>query len=223
MSSKTGLSRFCHFALLFALIGSGLGCGSGGGGGNDPGKLDPHPPHFGGLTGSSASNITGDVELTAKTAADGETPQEQLVYLIYVSTTFPVDRSVETPYQFTGADACTDKECRFQITDLKDDGTTTYFFASRAKDAAGNLDEDPHPDEEVEGFPVTPTRFTDPGNNSGGGNGGTGTLSPQSLNVDPNKHAVRTPLQDKPASPNLHETVKRGHLGAGERSVDRQR
>lgn len=193
MSSKTSMKRFWHFILLFALIGTGFGCGSGGGGshsgnGNsNTGQADANPPRFAGLTGIVSPSSTGNVELTANEASDGETPPEQLTYLIYASTTFPVDQSAISPYTFTGADACSGGQCRFVITDLSKDGNTTYHFSSRAKDAAGNLDLDPHPTEENSSFSVTPLKF------SGVGNDG-GDSSASSLNVDPSRHAVHPAL-----------------------------
>ncbi|NKE70643.1 hypothetical protein [Candidatus Manganitrophus noduliformans] len=192
MSSKTSIKWFWHFILLFAMIATGFGCGSGGGGGNsggnnDPGQNDANPPRFAGLTGIVSPSNTGNVELTADEASDGETPKEQLVYLIYASTTFPVDQAAITPYTFNGVDSCSGGQCRFVVTDLNKDGNTTYYFSSRARDGAGNVDRDPHPTEENSSFSVTPLKF------SGIGDDGGNPLG-SSLNVDPARHAVHPAL-----------------------------
>ncbi|HLG21375.1 MAG TPA: hypothetical protein VI382_01070 [Candidatus Manganitrophaceae bacterium] len=194
MSSKIGFQRVCRALLLFLLTGVGLGCGNNGGGSpSGSNKADAQPPLFGGLNGVSSAISDGNVELTSDTASDAETPSDQLVYLIYVSASFPVDRSGEASYTFKGAESCAAGPCRFVITDLAKDGTVKYYFASRARDAAGNLDADPHPMEENGSLSASPLKLTSFGGDGGGGPSGGGG-GPTSLNVDPNKHAVHPSL-----------------------------
>jgi|GEM_PF-3813425 len=182
MSSKT--VRFCHFALLLALLATGFGCGSGGGGGNGGGTTkgqDNTPPHFAGLNKVSV-DPTGNVILNSPEATDDQTPGPQLTYLIYVANSpDAIQKNGTTPYNFTGANACSNGQCTFTITDLKKDGNTTYYFGSNAKDAAGLLDQDPHPDEAA--LKATPLAVT------------TGGFSASSsLNVNPTLDATHPAL-----------------------------
>lgn len=190
MSSKTSMKRFWHFILLFAMIGTGFGCGSGGGGGNhSKGGPDASAPRFTGLNGVSSEN-NGNVILTAPEATDDQTSAAEMSYLIYIATSPEgVQRTGETPYVFTGAQACSGGQCTFTLTDLTKDGTTTYYFGSHARDAAGNLDQEEHAAEaSLQATPLLVTTQPIPGN--GGGN----IITSSSLNADATLHAVHPSL-----------------------------
>lgn len=196
MSSKTSMKRFWHFIILLALIGTGFGCGSGGGGGNGGGGKtegpDTTPPQFIGLNGATSDN-NGNVVLTSPEATDDRTAGPEMSYLIYVATSPDgIQRNGTTPYTFTGANACANGQCTFTITDLKKDGTTTYFFGSDAKDAAGNLDGGAHPNEAA--LKATPLAVSPQPIGGGNGGGGGGIIPSSSLNVNPALHAAHPSL-----------------------------
>lgn len=148
---------------------------------------DTTRPTFGGLTDSQL-NSAQDVVLTAPQATDDRTPAAEMTYLIFVSTTTPVDTAGDTPHQFPGTQ-CSNGTCTFTITGLAKDGTT-YHFASRAQDKAGNRDQDTHPSETA-GLSESPLAIT-PQAPPGGGNPASPdeTVSAFSLNVDKTKDAV---------------------------------
>ena len=193
MSSKTSLMRFGRFALLLALLATGFGCGSGGGGGDkSKGGPDTSPPQFTGLNGVSSDN-DGNVVLTSPEATDDQTGAPEMSYLIYVATSPDgIQRNGTTPYTFTGASACSNGQCAFTVTDLNKDGTTTYYFGSNAKDAAGHLDADAHPSEAaLKATPLVVATQPIPGGN-GGGDGGI--VASSSLNSNAGLHAVHPSL-----------------------------
>lgn len=199
MSSKTSMKRFWHFIILFVLIGTGFGCGSGGGGGNSGkgGGPDTAPPHFQGLSKAEADpSGNGNIMLTAPEATDDQTGGPEMTYLIYVAETPEgIQRNGTTPHTFPGAGACNGGQCTFTLTGLKNDGSTTYYFGSNAKDAAGNLDQDAHPNEAA--LKVTPVSVTPQpiGGGNGGGGGGDGSIiASSSLNANGAMHAVHPSL-----------------------------
>lgn len=190
MSSKTSIKWFWHFILLFAMIATGFGCGSGGGGGSSSKEgPDNSAPRFTGLNGVSSEN-NGNVILTAPEATDDQTAGSEMSYLIYVATSpSEIERNGTAPYTFTGTDACNGEQCTFTLTDLNKDGTTTYYFGSHARDAAGNLDQDEHAAEaSLQATPLLVTTQPIPGN--GGGN----IITSSSLNADATLHAVHPSL-----------------------------
>lgn len=148
MLSKTSSStRFWHHVALIAFMAvaevgcGGGGGGTGGGGGGSPGGPDAAAPHFAGLKAVSQDN--GNVVVTSDEGSDDVTPKDQLTYLIYASTVFPVDKTA--PHlTATGAQACANGSCNFAINDLVKDGKTKYYFASNVKDISGNVDADAH-------------------------------------------------------------------------------
>ncbi|MBI3802495.1 MAG: hypothetical protein HY282_01880 [Nitrospirae bacterium] len=195
MSSKIGFTRFGRFTLLLAFLAA-TGCGSGGGGGgNGGGSTTPTPdttaPRFTGLNGATTDS-SGNVVLTSPAATDDKATAAALTYLIYVGTSpDTIDKNATPSHTFTGASACATGPCTFTLTDLNKDGKITYYFASNAKDAAGNLDQDAHPTEAS--LKVTPTTITpQPGGGNGGGGGGI--IPSSSLNVNPAMHAVHPSL-----------------------------
>ncbi len=199
MSSKTsGTMRFWRYVALLAIVAVEFGCGGGGGGtgGGGGNPVDTTAPNFAGLQAAEFNQTTDSVEVTAAEASDGETPKSQLVYLIYVSDQPTVDKNTITPQTFTGAN-CANGQCRFPLTGLKTDGTTTYRFASNAKDNGGHIDADAHPAEG--GLTITPlivsTQPIGGGNGGGsGGGGGGGIVTSASLNANTGLHAVHPTL-----------------------------
>jgi hypothetical protein len=179
MSSKTSsTTRFWRFIALLALVGVGFGC-SGGGDDNGGGNPADAAPTFGGLTAVSSPNTTGNVVLTAREGSD-DADKSQLQYLIFVSETFPFDQGPTPHAQFNGS-SCSNGNCTFEIKDLAKDGSKKYYFSSRAKDQAGNTDQNTHSEEDAD-LSITPKQeFTIIGNN--------GNIT-TSLNVDGGRHAV---------------------------------
>ena len=175
MSSKTsGTLRFWRFIALLAVIVVGFGCSGGGGddpdvivpivpppGGGSPAGPDANPPRFSGL--KAVSQNLGNVVLTSDEGSDDKTAKEQLTYLIYASTAFPIDKT--TPHlTVTGAQVCATGSCSFAINDLVKDGKTKYYFASNVKDGAGNIDADTHA-KETEALSLAPLAPVNTGTN----------------------------------------------------------
>lgn len=197
MSSKTsGKMRFWGWVMLLGLAGLASGCGDGSGdnGGPGAGGSDTNPPGFSGLSRAEV-NSNADVVLSAPEASDTQTSGAEMTYLIFVSTTPSVNTTGDPSYTFPGTQ-CTGGQCTFTITNLAKDGSTTYFFGSRAQDKAGNRDQDAHPTEGNLSLKPNRTVSTLPPPGGGGGGGGTGgsLISSSSLNVDKGKHAVHPSL-----------------------------
>ncbi|HEC97679.1 MAG TPA: fibronectin type III domain-containing protein [Nitrospirae bacterium] len=93
--------------------------------------LDAIPPTFAGVKTAAAASST-DIDLTWTAASDNVTPQSNIVYLIYISSTSG-GQDFLVPAILTTAGATT-----YPATGLV--SSTTYYFVVRAKDEAGNVD-----------------------------------------------------------------------------------
>jgi len=94
-------------------------------------STDKTPPVFSGIS-SIDSITTTSMTLSWSAATDNVTPQENIQYLIYMSTTSGGE-NFTTPNFTTAAGATS-----FNVTSLNPD--TTFFFVVRAMDEAGNID-----------------------------------------------------------------------------------
>ncbi|NOZ69991.1 MAG: fibronectin type III domain-containing protein, partial [Deferribacteres bacterium] len=92
---------------------------------------DTTPPTFGGATSATAVSSSG-IDLTWNAATDNVTASSNIVYLIYLSTTSG-GQNFQTPNYTTAAGATS-----YAVTGLN--SSTTYYFVVRAKDEAGNVD-----------------------------------------------------------------------------------
>ncbi len=121
---------------------------------------DDTPPLFDGLVSATAVSAT-EIALGWDPATDDVTPSSNIQYLIYLSTS-PGGQDFSTPDYTTGPGAVT-----YTVTGLNP--STTYCFVVRAKDEAGNTD-----DNTVERcattFPLT-GKFTLTVNTAGSGSG----------------------------------------------------
>jgi len=92
---------------------------------------DTTAPTFSGLTSATALGAT-QVQLSWAPATDDQTPQSGMVYDVYQGTSSALDFSATSQTTAAGATSLT-------VTGLA--AGTTYYFAVRARDAAGNLDD----------------------------------------------------------------------------------
>ncbi|HDH06729.1 MAG TPA: hypothetical protein ENH01_13700 [Nitrospirae bacterium] len=93
---------------------------------------DTTAPTFGGATGATAVSGT-EIDLSWTAATDNVTAQSNIVYLIYMSTTSGGQDFLSQPDFTTAAGAVS-----YAVTGLN--SSTTYYFVVRAKDEAGNVD-----------------------------------------------------------------------------------
>ncbi len=125
--------------------------------------LDAIPPAFGGVAIAAPVSST-QIDLSWTAATDDVTPQQNIVYLIYISTTSG-GQNFQIPPSFTTSPGAT----AFSITGLV--SSTTYYFVVKAKDEAGNVDLNTF---EAPATTVTPPDTTPP---AFGGVGSTAAFS----------------------------------------------
>ncbi|VAX33567.1 hypothetical protein MNBD_NITROSPIRAE03-1875, partial [hydrothermal vent metagenome] len=95
--------------------------------------LDAIPPTFGGAATATAVS-SSQIDLTWTAATDNVTPSSNIVYLIYISTTSGGQDFLLPPSYTTAAGATT-----YSVTGGLS-SSTTYYFVVRARDEAGNID-----------------------------------------------------------------------------------
>jgi len=93
---------------------------------------DQTPPTFGGVGTATVVSDT-EIDLTWTPATDDSTPQSNIVYLVYISTTSGGQDFLVPPNFTTAAGATT-----YSVTGLA--SSTTYYFVVRAMDEAGNIE-----------------------------------------------------------------------------------
>ncbi len=109
------------------------------------------PPTFQGATGATAASST-DIDLTWTAATDDITQSSDMVYLIYISTTSGGQNLLTLPEFTTAAGVTT-----YRVSGLF--ASTTYYFVVRARDEAGNVDNNTA---EVSAVTQTPSDTTAP-------------------------------------------------------------
>ncbi|GEM_PF-1330165 len=93
---------------------------------------DTDPPAFAGAAGATAVS-SAEIDLTWNAATDNVTASSNIVYLIYLSTTSG-GQDFQTPNYVTAPGATA-----YAVTGLN--SSTTYYFVVRAKDEAGNVEQ----------------------------------------------------------------------------------
>jgi hypothetical protein len=91
---------------------------------------DSSPPVFGGVTGS-LNTTTSSVDLTWAPATDDQTPQEEIVYQVYSTTT-------KGMYNFMAEPTAVSQPGATQATVSGLSANTAYYFTVLARDKAGN-------------------------------------------------------------------------------------
>ena len=114
-------------------------------------QSDTKPPEFSGVLDAESADGAG-IKVSWEPAVDKVTPEKAIVYLVYAGETADsIDYRVPIGVSLPG-----EKSAIIQLPQPN----TEYFVAVRARDAAGNLDENRNPLAAESGDDVEPPRFS---------------------------------------------------------------